>query len=503
MALSFRSASQNSSPSGSAVSVAKPTGAATGDLIKVIVQGNGQITISDNNGSTPFTKETNFSDYKPNSSNGHTVTVFKRVLQAGDPATFNFSLSAAGRWGVVAVCLTGNSVDDDVAPNTANAANEDDSDDGTISAPAITVANNTIHIVFCGWDTAATGTITTPSGYTLAANANGGGEPLHVSYKVFTTGGDTGAVSIENSEWGAMIAGSFSVKETASGATATPPVASAVFSLVDPAIAAGAGIVAAIASAVFSIPTPTPSGGANIAPAVQSAVFSVQSPTIIGGASAMPSIEEATFSVQAPTLSGGGVATPSVAEASFSAPTASASGGSSGNAEATPGVAIFTVSIQSPTVSGGGKTEPGVLVATFSIPVPTQSGGGTIAPTTLLMTLSVIAPALSASAVATPSVAELTFSVPTPTGSGGGLAPTTAPTATFEVQTAVATGEGPTVIAEPGVATLTISVLSPASAIGGATAYPQPAVIGAYKLIYLIESDRYALRITGNMYLEL
>ena len=215
MALAFRSASQNSSSSGSAVSVDKPSGAVTGDTVFVVVQGNGQITISDNNGSTPFTPAPNFTDYKPNTTNGHTITVFKRKLVDGDPATFYFTLSVAGRWGVVALCFSGNDVDYDVAPNTANAANADDSSSGSIDAPAITVGDSTIHIVFCGWDTGAIGTITTPSGYTLAENANGGGEPLHASYKAFATGGSTGAVTCANTENGARIAASFSVKETA------------------------------------------------------------------------------------------------------------------------------------------------------------------------------------------------------------------------------------------------------------------------------------------------
>ena len=571
----IRSSSQNSSATGSP-NVSAPAGAQVGDKMIVVVTVNGQTTIADNNGGTPFTED--LADYQPNSSNGHTISVFSRIIQAGDPATYYFTPGTENRWAAVAICLKGGQYD--VAPSSGNAANEDDSDDGTIDAPTITVANNSLHIVVCTWDTASIGTITTPSGYTLIQNANGGGNPLHASYKSFATGGATGAVTCQNTEFGAMITFSFSVKSKTtvlldkvsgtdsgfanpdnggdtdpfnsgeniqytvqagdalavgtyywrvrgkdpsgsnsygawsatrsfevtsggSGGTATPSVATMALSTIAATVIGGASIVAAVLTATFSIPPPTPSGGASIAPAVQSAVFSIQAPTVVGGANTTPSVAEATFSVQAPTPSGGGVVTPAVAEATFSAPVASASGGSSGNAEATPGVATFTVSIQSPTVSGEGKAEPGVLVATFSIPVPTQSGGGTIAPTTLPMTLSVIAPALSASAVATPSVAELSFLVPTPTGSGGGLATTTAPSATFEVQTAVATGEGPTVIAEPGVATLTISVLSPASVIGGATAYPKEVVIGAYKLIYLIESDRYALRIAGNMYMEL
>lgn len=224
MEIAVRAASQNSSSSGTAITISKPAGTTTGDLVVCIVQGNGQETLSDNNGSTPFTEAPNFSDYKPNTSNGHVVSVFYRTIQAGDPDTYAFTLSASGRWGIVAICFSGTSLSFDVAPNTANAANEDNSDDGSIDAPAITVANNTIHIVFCGWDTSAIGTITTPSGYTLAANANGGGEPLHASYKAFVSGGSTGAVTCANTEFGAMIASSFSVKENpATGYTSPFP----------------------------------------------------------------------------------------------------------------------------------------------------------------------------------------------------------------------------------------------------------------------------------------
>lgn len=213
MAIAFRSASQNSASTGTAISVTAPAGTTTGDFVVCIVHGNGQETLADNNGSTPFTEAANFSDYKPNTSNGHVMSVFYRTIQVGDPGTYNFTLSTSGRWGVVAIAFSGTSLVFDVAPNTTNAANDDSASTGTINAPAITVANNSIHVVFCGWDTGAIGSITTPSGYTIAGNANGGGEPVHASYKAFGSGGSTGTVSCVNTEFGAMIASSFSVKE--------------------------------------------------------------------------------------------------------------------------------------------------------------------------------------------------------------------------------------------------------------------------------------------------
>jgi hypothetical protein len=215
----IRGSSKADATTGTAVSVARPTGVVEGDLVVCIVHGNGQITIADNNGGTPFTKAANFSDYKPNTSNGHTVTIFYRTIQSGDPSTYDFTLSASGRWAVDCIGFIGPCAFD-VAPNTANAANEDDTDDGTISSPSITtLVNNAIHVNFCAWDTSATGTITTPSGYTLLQNANSGGNPLHTSYKLITAAGATGAVSNVNTEFAAMIAGSFSVYNTNLGAT--------------------------------------------------------------------------------------------------------------------------------------------------------------------------------------------------------------------------------------------------------------------------------------------
>lgn len=213
MALSFRTATQNSSSTGTAISVAAPTGTTTGDLVKVIVHGNGQTTIVDNNGATPFTEQ--IDDYKPNTSSGHTMSIFSRVIQAGDPSTYNFTLGASGRWAAIAICATDSSTPaDDYAPNTGTGAtNRDSSVDGDAVTESInTGVDNAVNIICAGWDTSSIGTITTPSGYTLLANANGGGEPLHASYKVIASAGATGTQTISNTEFGAYITFSFSIK---------------------------------------------------------------------------------------------------------------------------------------------------------------------------------------------------------------------------------------------------------------------------------------------------
>ena len=148
MAIAFRAAEQNSATIGSAISVNRPTGTVTGDFVVCVVQSNGQTTLTDNNGATPFTESTNFADYKPNTTSGHTISVFYRTIEEGDPSSYAFTSGSSGRWSIVAMSFSGSGIAFDVAPNTANAANEDDSDDGSIDAPAITVASGSIHVVF-------------------------------------------------------------------------------------------------------------------------------------------------------------------------------------------------------------------------------------------------------------------------------------------------------------------------------------------------------------------
>lgn len=218
--LSLASSSKyDASDGGTGVPLDAPSGVSVGDFVVVVVHGNGQITISDNNGSTPFTKV--LSDYKPNPNNGHTISIFARTIQAGDPSTYNFTLSSGGRRAGVAMRFTDSiSPSFDVAPDTGNAVSADNSDSGDITIPSITtLVDNAIHVLVAGWDTSSIGSISTPSGYTLIENANGGGEPLHTSYKVISTAGATGSSDVSNTEFGARIGISFSVK----GAGSAPP----------------------------------------------------------------------------------------------------------------------------------------------------------------------------------------------------------------------------------------------------------------------------------------
>lgn len=211
---SVRASSSNSAGSGTAMSVSEPAGTTTGDVVVISVHGNGDTTIVDNNGATPFTEDIN--DYHPNPSGGHTVSIFSRRIQAGDPSTFNFTLGADSRWSVVAVTIQDPNASTiyDVAPNTSNAANLDDWNNGDITAPTITTQTaNAIHIVCGYWDTSATGTITEPSGYTNLQEVHN--EPQGLCYKAIVSAGATGAQDYSNTENGTRIALSFAMKAAA------------------------------------------------------------------------------------------------------------------------------------------------------------------------------------------------------------------------------------------------------------------------------------------------
>ena len=210
MATTLRGSHTNSATTGTNATVTIT--ASVGDVVIVSVHFNGQTTIVDNNGATPWTEDIN--DYKPNPTGGHTLSIFSRRFQTGDPTSLSFTGGASGRWSVIAhVWQNPNaSAIYDVAPSTTNAANTDDNASGSIDAPTITTTTaNAIHVVHGYWDTAATGTISTPSGYTNIAQVHN--EPQASSYKVITSAGATGAQTYSNTEVGSRIALSYAIKD--------------------------------------------------------------------------------------------------------------------------------------------------------------------------------------------------------------------------------------------------------------------------------------------------
>ncbi len=115
MATTVRGSKSASWASGTALSIDLSSGVtgsvpALGDLLIITCHQNGQTTWADNNGSTAMTKNAISSDdgsgnYKPNSTNGQTGSVFSRRVQSGDPTTWAFTAGASDRGSMIAVLI--------------------------------------------------------------------------------------------------------------------------------------------------------------------------------------------------------------------------------------------------------------------------------------------------------------------------------------------------------------------------------------------------------------
>jgi len=210
-AVSVVASSQNSSTTGTAMSVGSPTGTTTGHVVILTVHGNTQTTIVDNNGSTPFTEDLN--DHKPNTSTGHTVSVFSRRIIAGDPATYNFTLGTSGRWSIIATTFQNVHATDiyDVTPTTSNL----DSPPGSSDASAPTITTNTANAIHCACsfiDASVDDFTGWPSGYTVQQSVDNNQGQTYTT-KVITAAGSTGAQSFTHNGTGtAYIGVSFAIK---------------------------------------------------------------------------------------------------------------------------------------------------------------------------------------------------------------------------------------------------------------------------------------------------
>jgi hypothetical protein len=231
MATTVRSSSQNSASTGTAVSVSAPTGTAAGDLVVVVVHGNGQITIADNNGATSFTKASITGDdasgnYKPNPTSGQTAAIFTRRIQGGDPSTYNFTLSAIGRWGVVAVCFQNPHASTifDVAPAGGNNADEPPGTHLSGTAASITtVAANAIDCAILCVDGGSAQTFTPPSGYAVEQTVAGTTQPIVFCDKVIASPTSTGTRSFSWTTSNAYLAISFAIADSGNAATTSAP----------------------------------------------------------------------------------------------------------------------------------------------------------------------------------------------------------------------------------------------------------------------------------------
>lgn len=172
----------------------------------------GGIAIEIKSAAATFTEDIN--DYKPNTTGGHTVSIFSRRVVSGDPLHYNFTIGASGRWSIIADTWQNPNVSSiyDVSPNTANAANADDSSATTINAPSITTLSaNAIHVVHGYFDDGTGGNPSGPAGYTSAGADND--EPQGAFYKVIAAAGATGAQTVTGTTVCPRIALSYAIKD--------------------------------------------------------------------------------------------------------------------------------------------------------------------------------------------------------------------------------------------------------------------------------------------------
>lgn len=207
-----RSSSINASATGTALSVSAPTGTAIGDLVCVIINCNttGAAAVSDNNGATPFTNQVDY----PYDAAGGNISMWSRVIQSGDPTTYNFTQGSNGRWTVIAVAIQ----DPHATPFDGTPATRGDSQGPATTASTAdgvmaTAQANTI-VFHCMGNDGPSNTITsTPGGFTVAQN--GGNQAVAVVHAVQAVAGGVVGQSFtwtNSNVWGSIV---FGVRDSA------------------------------------------------------------------------------------------------------------------------------------------------------------------------------------------------------------------------------------------------------------------------------------------------
>jgi hypothetical protein len=160
--VALRASSKASSASASSISVAAPAGTTTGDFVIVFVVCNVLPNITDNNGSTPFTRDLTLAS----GSTTETMALFSRRIQAGDPSSYSFNQNA-GATRISAVALAFSDANATTPYDPATPVSGDcriTNNPGTSNAAKsiTTTVANSIHVVACGID--ANAAITPPGG---------------------------------------------------------------------------------------------------------------------------------------------------------------------------------------------------------------------------------------------------------------------------------------------------------------------------------------------------
>lgn len=190
MAITLVSASR-ANGTGSSISVAKPTGLASGDFIIAIIHINGPKNSSDNNGATAFTSVLLNREYNGPSAQ---VDLYSRVAGGSEPTSYSFSLDGSDRYECHLLAFRGVNTTTpwEVQPTSTTEAT---GSGGTSTTNTITTTNNGAMVVSFSVNDSNSLTFTaTPSGYTVAYNSSGT-QLLSDVYGEKTTAGLVSALS--------------------------------------------------------------------------------------------------------------------------------------------------------------------------------------------------------------------------------------------------------------------------------------------------------------------
>lgn len=210
---------------GTAISIAEPSGVTTGDVVVVILNANSLPTLADNNGGTPFSEEV-YDDV--NVTSGMATAIYTRRWQSGDPSTYAFTIENSQRWGAVAIAV------ENVHPSTmfdaalvsgehvdVGGGGASDCDANSIT----TVTDNALHLAIMTLDSNAPTIGGTPSGYTVLES--GADQHITAAAKIITSAGATGAQNFNTFSPTGLACSGYSLalrSEDAGGATFPPAI---------------------------------------------------------------------------------------------------------------------------------------------------------------------------------------------------------------------------------------------------------------------------------------
>lgn len=223
-ATSYVDSTTNEAASGTALTVTKPTGTTAGDIVIVFISinggaGDGMTSLTDNNGSTPFTDAG--AGLRHYNSDSGTYQIFYRVAGASEPASYAFTSNLNTRWSIYASTYRGGdtSTPFDVAPTTTS---ENIGTVTTVATDAITTLTDNAMIIAVAADDSGSVTFSaTPSGFNSREN-NPGNQLGALADLLRVSAGTQASVSWTASGANGWATQIFSLKADAGAAASAP-----------------------------------------------------------------------------------------------------------------------------------------------------------------------------------------------------------------------------------------------------------------------------------------